>query len=152
MVKITVGRSGQLQSSEADIVKGLVIKSEALIRVLHKLVNRQSGVVGLDNGIRHLRRGDNREGRHNSVRVFLTDLGDQKGTHTRSSTTTHRVGKLEALKTVRRLSLLTDNVKDRVNQLSTLGVVTLGPVVTSSGLTENKVIGAEKLTERTSTD
>ena len=30
--------------------------------------------------------------------------------------------------------------------------MTLGPVVTSSGLTENKVIGTEQLTERTCTD
>jgi len=30
--------------------------------------------------------------------------------------------------------------------------VTLGPIVTSSGLSENKVIGTEELTEWTSTD
>jgi len=30
--------------------------------------------------------------------------------------------------------------------------MTFGPIVTSSGLTENEVIGTEKLTERTGTD
>jgi len=54
MVKITIGRSGELESSETDVVQGLVIKSEALISILDKLVNRESGIVWLDDGIRHL--------------------------------------------------------------------------------------------------
>jgi hypothetical protein len=62
------------------------------------------------------------------------------------------VGHLEALKAVARLSLLTNYVKNRVDKLGSLGVVALGPVVTSSGLAENEVIRAEKLTERSSTD
>jgi hypothetical protein len=152
VVQVTVCRGGELKSSEADIVKSLVIKSETLIGVLHKLVYRKGGVVWLYNGIGYLRRRDHREGRHNSVRVLLTDLGDKKGSHTGSGTSTHGVGHLEALKTVARLRFLADNVKNGVNKLSTLCVVTLGPVVTCSGLAENEVIRAEKLTKRTSTD
>jgi hypothetical protein len=57
VVKITVGRGGKLQGTEADIVKGLVIKGEALIRVLHKLVNRKGAVIRLHDGIRHLGEG-----------------------------------------------------------------------------------------------
>jgi len=62
------------------------------------------------------------------------------------------VGDLEALKAVTALSLLAHNVEDGVDELSTLGVVTLGPVVTSTGLTEHEVVRAEELTEGTSTD
>jgi proteasome assembly chaperone (PAC2) family protein len=62
------------------------------------------------------------------------------------------VGQLESLKAVTGFSLLAHNIKHRVNQLSTLGVVTLGPVVTSTVLAENKVIGAEKLAEGAGTD
>jgi hypothetical protein len=152
MVKISVSGGGELKSSEADVVQGLVIEGEALVGVLHKLMDGKGGVVRLHNGVRHLRGGDNRVGRHDSVGVLLTDLRDQEGSHTRSSTTTHGVGHLESLKTVRRLSLLTDNIKHRVDQLSTLGVMSLGPIVTSSGLAENKVIGSEQLSEGTSTD
>jgi hypothetical protein len=151
MVKISVSGGGELKSSEADVVQGLVIKGKALIGVLHKLMNRKSGVVGLHDSIRHLGGRDHRVGGHDSVGIFLTDLGDQEGTHTRSSTTTHGVGHLESLKAVRRLGLLTDNIKDRVDQLGTLGVMSLGPVVTSTGLSEDEVIGAEELTKRTST-
>lgn len=74
------------------------------------------------------------------VRVFFTDLGDQESTHTGTGTSTEGVGDLETLQTVARFGFLTDNVQDRVNQFSTFGVVTLGPVVTGTGLSENKVI------------
>merc|ERR1711970_1041600 len=40
----------------------------------------------------------------------------------------------------------------RVDELSTLGVVTLGPVVTGTSLSENEVVGSEELTERSGSD
>ena len=152
VVQVSVGGSGQLQGAEADIVQSLVIQSEALIGVLHQLVHRQGGVVGLHHGVRHLGRGDHRVGGHHTVGVLLSDLGDQQGAHTRAGSTTHGVGHLEALQAVAGLSLLAHNIQHGVDQLSTLGVVALGPVVTSSGLAEHKVVGSEQLTERTSTD
>ena len=91
-------------------------------------------------------------GGHDSVGVLLTDLGDQQSTHTRAGTTTHGVGDLEALEAVAGLGFLTDNVEDGVDQLSTLSVVTLGPVVTGTVLSEHEVVGAEQLTEGASTD
>jgi hypothetical protein len=59
------------------------------------------------------------------------------------------VTELEALKTIARLGLLADNIKNRINQLSALSVVTLGPVITGASLAEDKVVGAEELTEWT---
>ena len=60
----------------------------------------EGGVVGLDNGVGDLWRGDNGEGVHDTVGVLLTDLGDQEGAHTGTGTTTKGVGELEALKRV----------------------------------------------------
>ena len=62
------------------------------------------------------------------------------------------MGDLEALEAVAALSLATDDIEDLVDQLSTLGVVTLGPVVSSTGLAEDEVIGAEELAKGTGTD
>jgi len=62
------------------------------------------------------------------------------------------VGDLEALEAVAALSLATDDVEDLVNELGTLSVVTLGPVVASTGLTEDEVVGAEELAEGAGTD
>lgn len=47
VVKITVGGGGELERPEADVVKSLVIDTEGLVGVLHKLVDGESGVVGL---------------------------------------------------------------------------------------------------------
>jgi len=152
VVKITVGRGGKLKSSEANIVQGLVIKSEALVGILDKLVHGEGTVVRLYDGIRHLRRRDDRVGRHDTIRVLLTDLRDEQGAETRSRTTSHRVGELEALETVTRLSLLADNIQDRVDELSALGVVALSPVISGSSLAEDEVIRAEKLTKRAGAD
>jgi hypothetical protein len=62
------------------------------------------------------------------------------------------VGDLETLKAVTALSLTTDNIKNLVDKLSTLSVMSLSPVVTGTGLTENEVVGAEKLSEWAGTD
>ena len=40
MVKITVGWGGELEGSEADIIKGFVINTHNLIGILNKLMDR----------------------------------------------------------------------------------------------------------------
>ena len=62
------------------------------------------------------------------------------------------MGDLEALEAIAALSLLSDNIENGVNELSSLSVVTLGPVVTSTSLSEDEVIRSEELTERSSSD
>ena len=59
---------------------------------------------------------------------------------------------LESLHAVAGLGLLTDDIEDGVDELSSLGVVSLGPVVSGSGLSEDEVVGAEELSERSGTD
>jgi len=152
MVEITIGWGGELEGSEADIVEGLVINAHNLIGVLDELMDREGGVVWLDNGVGDLWGWHDGEGGHDSVWVLLTDLGDEEGSHTGAGTTTEGVGDLEALEAVATFSLFTDNIEDGVNELSTFGVVTLGPVVTSTSLTEDEVVWSEELTEWTSTD
>jgi hypothetical protein len=120
--------------------------------VLNKLVDGEGSVVGLNNGVRDLGRGDNGEGSHHTVRELLTDLGDQEGTHTGTGTTTQGVGDLETLEAVTALSLTTDDIDDLVDELGTLSVVTLGPVVTGTRLAEDEVVGTEELAEGTGTD
>jgi len=152
VVKITIGGGGELEGTEANIVQCLVIDDLDLIGVLNKLVDGKGGVVGLNDGIGHLGGREDGEGLHDTVGILLTNLGDKEGTHTGTGTTTEGVGDLEALEAIAALSLLADDIENGVDQLSTLSVVTLSPVVTGTALAENEVIGAEKLTERTSAD
>merc|ERR1712195_9869 len=152
MVKITVGGGGELEGPEADIVEGLVVDAHNLIGVLDELMHGEGGVVGLDDGVGDLGGWHDGEGAHNSVGVFLTDLGDKEGSHSGSGTTTEGVGDLESLEAIAALSFLADNIEDGVDKLGAFGVMSLGPVVTGTGLSEDKVVGAEELTERSSTD
>jgi hypothetical protein len=62
------------------------------------------------------------------------------------------VGDLETLEAIAIFSFFSNDVENRVNELSTLSVTTNGPVVTSTSSTEDKVVGSEELIERSSTD
>jgi hypothetical protein len=97
VVQVTIGGGSQFKSSETDIIKGFVINDHTFIGVFNQLMDRQSSVVGFNDGIRHFRRGDNGESFHDSVGIFFSDFGNQEGTHTRSGTTTQRVSDLETL-------------------------------------------------------
>ena len=152
MVKITVGWGGELEGSEADVIKGLVINAHDLIGVLNKLMDGEGGVVWLNDGIRHLGGWHDGESGHDSVWVLLSDLGDQESSHTGSGTTSEGVGDLETLKAIAALSLLSDDIEDGVDKFGTLGVMTLGPVVTGTGLSEDEVVGSEELTEWSSSN
>ena len=76
---------------------------------------------------------------------------------------------LEALEAIAALSLTSHHIEHLIDELSTFGVVTLGPVVachvivnfassiecnvlTSTALTEDEVVGTEELTEGTGAD
>ena len=112
MVKITIGWGGELKGSEADIIKGFVINAHNLIGVFDKLMDREGSVVWLNNGIGDLWGWHDGESDHHSVWVFFSDLGDEEGSHTRSSTTSEGVGNLETLKAIATFSFLSDNIED----------------------------------------
>ena len=147
MVKITVGWGGELQGSETDIVKSLVINAHNLVCIFDKLMDWQGSIVGLNDGIGDLRWWHNGECAHDSVWILLSDFWDKESSHTRTGTTTEGVGDLKALQAVATFSFLSNDIEDWVDQLGTFGVVALSPVVTGSTLTENKVVWSEKLTE-----
>ena len=89
---------------------------------------------------------------HDPVWVFLTDLGDEECSHAGAGATTEGVCQLESLKTVAALRFFADNIEYGVYELSTLGVVSLGPVVSCSALSEYKVVWTEDLAEGAGSD
>ncbi|KVH94862.1 hypothetical protein Ccrd_003068 [Cynara cardunculus var. scolymus] len=54
--------------------------------------------------------------------------------------------KRHTLKTVTVFGLLPDNIKNRIDQLGTFGIVTFSPVVSGTRLAKNKVVRSEDLT------
>jgi len=91
VVEVTVGGGGELECAEADVVQSLVVEAHALVSILDQLVDREGGVVWLDNGVGNLRRWHDREGEHHSVGVLLANLGDEKCTHTGAGTASEGV-------------------------------------------------------------
>mmetsp|Transcript_78078 Transcript_78078/g.155161 ORF Transcript_78078/g.155161 Transcript_78078/m.155161 type:complete len:543 (+) Transcript_78078:117-1745(+) len=147
VVEVTEGRGCQLESAEADVIEGLVVEEERLVRVLDELVHGEHAVVGLDDSVGHLGRREDRVGAHDTVGVLLADLGDEERAHAGAGAATERVGHGEALEAVAALGLLADDVEDGVDELGALGVVALGPVVAGARLAEDKVVRAEDLAE-----
>ena len=47
MVQVAICGCRKLECPEANIIKSFVINAECLVRVLHKLMNREGRVVGL---------------------------------------------------------------------------------------------------------
>ena len=82
MVQITIGRVGQLQGSEANIVQGFVVNTVGFICIFNQLVDGKGSIVGFYHGIGYLGGGYHGVGIHDTVRVLLADLGNEKGTHT----------------------------------------------------------------------
>jgi hypothetical protein len=152
MVKVTISGSGQFKGSEANIVQGFIINDHAFISIFNQLMDGQGGIVGFDNCIRYFRGRDDGKGLHNSVRIFFSNFGDQKGTHTRSSTTTQGVGDLETLEAIASFSFFSDDIEYGVDEFGTFSVVTFSPVVSCSSLSENKVVRSEELTEWSSSN
>merc|ERR550514_2381449 len=62
--------------AEANVVQGLIVETERLVRVLDELVHRQRAVVRLHDSVRHLRRRHDGEREHDAVRVLLANLRD----------------------------------------------------------------------------
>jgi hypothetical protein len=147
MVKITIGWGGEFKSSETDIIEGFVINNLDLIGVFNELMDGEGGVIWFDNGVRDFWGWEDGESFHNSIGVFFSDFGDKECTHTRTSTTTERVGDLETLEAIATFGFFSNDIEDGVNEFSTFGVVTFSPIVTSTSLSENEVIGSEELTE-----
>ena len=71
--------------------------------ILRKVCNLSKNVSSRSKSIKvdsHLRGWDNRVGVHYSVRVLLSNLGNEEGSHARASATTKGVCELESLQTV----------------------------------------------------
>merc|ERR1719305_187422 len=105
-------------------------------------------VVRLHDSVRHLRRRHDGEREHDAIRVLFANFGDQQRAHSSTGATTKGMSNLKALEAVAALGLLTHDVKHGIDELSPLGVVALRPVVPRPGLTEDEVVRAEELAER----
>jgi hypothetical protein len=62
------------------------------------------------------------------------------------------VSELKTLEAITRFRFFSDDIQNTVDELSTFGVVTFGPVVTGTGLAEDEVVWSEDLSEWSGSD
>ena len=53
MVQVSVDWSGQLEVAETDVVKGFIVNAVGFISVLHQMMDREGGVLGLNHSVGH---------------------------------------------------------------------------------------------------
>ena len=92
------GRSGKLESAEADIVESFIVKDHTFISILNKLMNRKSSIVWLNDCVGDLGWWENRECQHHAIWVLLSDFWDKKSAHARSRASSQRMAYLESCK------------------------------------------------------
>ncbi len=59
MIEVAVGRSGELERSEADVVQGLVVDADSCIRAPQQIFNAKASAVRFNNSVGDLRRRKN---------------------------------------------------------------------------------------------
>jgi hypothetical protein len=62
------------------------------------------------------------------------------------------VGDLESLEAITSFGFFSYDIQNGIDQFSSFGVMSFGPVVSGSGLSEDEVIGSEELSERSGSD
>lgn len=62
------------------------------------------------------------------------------------------MGDLETLEAITSFSFFSDNIENGVNKFSSFGIMSFGPIVSGSSLSEDEVIGSKELSERSGSD
>jgi hypothetical protein len=151
-VQVGVGRAFDIEGTTADVVDSLVVKHNSNIGVLKKRVGRKNRVVRLNNSGGHLRRRVDGETELGLLAVVDGETLEEKGSETRSSSTSNSVEDKETLKTGAVIGKLSEAIECKVNNLLSDGVVTTGVVVGSVLLAGDQLLRVVELTVGTSAD
>jgi hypothetical protein len=151
-VQVGVGWTFNVQVSAADIVDGFVINHEGTVGVFQSGVASQDRVVWLDNSGGNLWGWVDSEFQFGFLAVVNGETFHQKGSETRSSSSTERVEDQESLETSALIGQFSDAVKDQVNEFLTDGVVTTGVVVGGIFLSGDQLLWVEQLSVGSSSD
>ena len=135
MVQVAISWCGELQSSETDIVQSFIVDAVCFVSVFDQLMDRQCGVVRLNNGIRYFGGWYNAECVHDSVGIFFPDLRNEQSSHSRAGSAAQRVRELKALKAIAALSFFADDIEYGIYQLGAFSIMPFCPVISSAALT-----------------
>merc|ERR1711981_1013914 len=151
-VEVGVGGSLDVEGSSADIVDGLVVKHDGDVSMLEEGVSREDGVVGLNDGSRHLGRGVDGEAKLGLLAVIDGESLKKERTEAGAGSATDGVEDQEALETGALIGELSDSVEAEIDDFLTNGVMTSGEVVGGILFTGDELLGVEELSVGTGSD
>jgi len=99
----------------------------------------------LNNSFRNFWGRQDRVGRDHSIWILFADLREQKSAEARSGSTADRMNELKPLKQIAAFRFVTKLIENWLEQLRSLGVVSLRKVIPSSRLTADERVGSEQL-------
>jgi len=144
-VQVGVGWSLDIEVSSADIINGFVIDHDGNISVLKKRVGGEDGVVWFNNGGRDLWGWIDGETELGFLTVIDGKSFEEKGTKTRSSSTTDGIEDNETLETSALIGKFSNSIEAKIDDFFTNGVVSSGEVVGSIFFTGDELLWVEKL-------
>jgi len=144
-VQVGVGWSLDIEVSSADIINGFVIDHDGNISVLKKRVGGEDGVVWFNNGGRDLWGWIDGETELRFLTVIDGKSFEEKGTKTRSSSTTDGIEDNETLETSALIGKFSNSIEAKIDDFFTNGVVSSGEVVGSIFFTGDELLWVEKL-------
>lgn len=144
---IQIGVCGTLnvQVTAADIVDSLIVDHEGTVGVLQGCVRGQDGVVGLNDGCRHLGCGVDGEFQFGLLAIIDRQTLHQQRGEAGASTATEGVEDEETLQTSALIGQLADTVQHQINDLLANGVVATSVVVGGIFLASDQLLGVEQL-------
>lgn len=144
-VQVGVRGAGDVQRALADVVDGFVVEHEGAVSVFQEGVSGQDGVVGLNDGSAHLRRGVDAEIELGLLaKVDGESLQQQRG-KSGAGTTTNGVHHEKTLEAVATFSDLADALQSDVDVFLANGVVTTSVVVGGIFLALDQVLRVEQV-------
>ena len=106
-------------------------------------------VVWVIQDLDYLGRWHYREWTHHFVGVLFSDLADEQGAHSGPGAAPQGVCDLETLQTVTVLNLFSRYIQNRIHHVCALYIMTPGPAISSTILTDHEVVWAVDLAIRT---
>lgn len=143
-VKVLIAGALDSKVAAADVVDGLVVDHETAVRVFQGSVGGQDRVVWFHDRSRISGSGVDAEFQLGLLAIINGETLHQKGTKTRTSTTTERVEDKEALETRAIVSHPAYLIKNLVDHLLSNGVVTAGIVIRGILLASDHLLGVEE--------
>jgi len=151
-VQVGVSWTFNVQVTSTDVVDGLIVDHEGTVGVLQGGVGGEDRVVWLDNSGGDLWGWVDGEFQLGLLAIVDRKTFHQKGSESRSGSSTERVEDKETLETSTLISQLSDSVEDKVDNFLTNGVVTTGVVIGGIFFTGDELFWVEKLSVSTSSD